>query len=41
MMLDEVDRRILNRLQEGFPITPQPFEAVAQELGHWWVRSTM
>ncbi len=31
--LDNTDRRILNRLQEGFPITPHPFADVAQELG--------
>ncbi|WP_457649332.1 Lrp/AsnC family transcriptional regulator [Profundibacter sp.] len=30
---DETDRRILNRLQEGFPITPRPFADVAAELG--------
>ncbi|MFU8778515.1 MAG: Lrp/AsnC family transcriptional regulator [Roseovarius sp.] len=33
MTLDENDRRILNRLQEGFPIVPEPFEAVGEELG--------
>ncbi|WP_428545047.1 Lrp/AsnC family transcriptional regulator [Profundibacter sp.] len=31
--LDDTDRRILNRLQEGFPITPHPFADVAAELG--------
>ena len=31
--LDDTDRRILNRLQEGFPITPRPFADVAAELG--------
>ncbi|WP_457645174.1 Lrp/AsnC family transcriptional regulator [Profundibacter sp.] len=31
--LDDTDRRILNRLQEGFPITPCPFADVAAELG--------
>jgi len=30
---DETDRRILNRLQEGFPISPRPFADVAAELG--------
>jgi len=30
---DETDRRILNRLQEGFPISPRPFANVAAELG--------
>lgn len=33
MTLDATDRRILNRLQEGFPIGPAPFRAVADELG--------
>jgi DNA-binding Lrp family transcriptional regulator len=31
--LDTTDRRILNRLQEGFPISPRPFLDVAEELG--------
>lgn len=31
-MLDEIDRLILNHLQEGFPIGPSPFESVADEL---------
>ncbi len=31
--LDDTDRRILNRLQEGFPISPRPFADVAAELG--------
>ncbi|SLN37534.1 hypothetical protein ROG8370_01540 [Roseovarius gaetbuli] len=31
--LDATDRLILNHLQEGFPIAPDPFEIVAQELG--------
>lgn len=30
--LDATDRRILNRLQEGFPLCPAPFAAVADEL---------
>jgi len=33
MTLDATDRLILNHLQEGFPITPDPFHVVAQELG--------
>ncbi|MCZ7675851.1 MAG: AsnC family transcriptional regulator [Roseovarius sp.] len=33
MNLDATDRAILNRLQEGFPIAPAPFAAVAGELG--------
>ena len=32
-MLDALDRAIINRLQDGFPIEPQPFHRVAQELG--------
>ncbi|WP_456388007.1 Lrp/AsnC family transcriptional regulator [Profundibacter sp.] len=31
--LDKLDRAILNRLQEGFPISPRPFLDVAIELG--------
>lgn len=31
--LDALDRRILNRLQDGFPISEHPFAEVAQELG--------
>ena len=31
--LDQTDCLILNRLQEGFPISPRPFLEVAQELG--------
>lgn len=30
--LDALDRRIVNRLQDGFPICPRPFAAVAAEL---------
>ncbi|WP_300547217.1 AsnC family transcriptional regulator [Roseovarius sp.] len=33
MTLDSIDRLILNHLQEGFPITPDPFLVVAQDLG--------
>lgn len=33
MSIDATDRAILNRLQEGFPIAPAPFAAVADELG--------
>lgn len=32
MTLDDTDRRILNHLQEGFPIAPDPFALVAAEL---------
>lgn len=31
--LDEVDRRIINQLQGGFPICERPFEAAARDLG--------
>ncbi len=31
--LDDVDRRIINRLQGGFPVCEHPFAAVAGELG--------
>lgn len=33
MTPDATDRRILNRLQDGFPIAPRPFALVAEELG--------
>ena len=33
MTPDATDRRILNRLQEGFPVAPDPFGTVARELG--------
>ena len=33
MTLDDTDRRILNRLQEGFPVAPAPFRIVANEIG--------
>jgi DNA-binding Lrp family transcriptional regulator len=31
--LDELDRAIVNRLQDGFPLDPNPFEIVACDLG--------
>lgn len=31
--LDDLDRAIVNRLQDGFPLEPNPFELVGQELG--------
>jgi len=31
--MDDTDRRILNRIQSDFPLTPRPFEMIAQELG--------
>lgn len=33
MTLSDIDRKIINRLQEGFPICPRPFQSVADELG--------
>ena len=33
MSLDATDRAILNHLQEGFPIAPDPFHQVARDLG--------
>ena len=32
-MMDAVDRAIVNRLQESFPIAERPYRAVAKELG--------
>ena len=31
--MDELDKTILNRIQTRFPLTPQPFAAIADELG--------
>ena len=31
--LDDIDRALVNRLQEGFPIASAPFEAVGASLG--------
>ena len=31
--MDSLDRAVINRLQDGFPITAQPFAEVAAELG--------
>ncbi|MBI9087415.1 MAG: AsnC family transcriptional regulator [Desulfobacterales bacterium] len=31
--MDDIDRRILNRIQSDFPIAERPFEAIAVELG--------
>ena len=33
MSLDATDRQILNALQDGFPICPDPFLKVARDLG--------
>jgi siroheme decarboxylase len=32
VVLDALDRRVLNRLQDGFPVCERPFAAVADEL---------
>lgn len=32
VQLDDLDRAIVNRLQDGFPLTPDPFAEVAGEL---------
>mgnify|MGYP001079147591 CR=1 FL=1 len=31
--MDDIDRKILNRIQSRFPITPRPFLTIADELG--------
>jgi DNA-binding Lrp family transcriptional regulator len=31
--MDDVDRAILNRIQSRFPLTPRPYQTVAEELG--------
>ena len=31
--MDEIDRAILNRLQDGFPICDRPYQAAAEEFG--------
>lgn len=31
--MDDTDRKILNRIQSNFPITPRPYLTIAQELG--------
>ncbi|MDQ2095135.1 Lrp/AsnC family transcriptional regulator [Rhodalgimonas zhirmunskyi] len=31
--LDETDRKLINRLQDGFPLTSHPFAGIAQEMG--------
>ncbi len=33
LQLDALDRRIINRLQDGLPLSPHPFADVAGELG--------
>lgn len=31
--MDDLDRRLINRLQRGLPLVPQPWDALANELG--------
>jgi siroheme decarboxylase len=31
--MDDIDRSLLNRLQDGLPVTRRPFDALAHELG--------
>ena len=31
--LDDLDRKIINRLQEGFPLVPNPFARAATQIG--------
>jgi DNA-binding Lrp family transcriptional regulator len=31
-LMDETDRRILNRIQSDFPVTARPYEAIGKEL---------
>ena len=33
LVLDEVDRRLINDFQSGFPLAPRPFAAIATRLG--------
>jgi len=33
MTLDDLDRRLLDRIQRDFPVEPRPFETLARELG--------
>ncbi|TRX02681.1 AsnC family transcriptional regulator [Candidatus Methylobacter oryzae] len=32
-MLDDIDRKIIQATQAGLPLTPQPYQAVAEQLG--------
>ena len=31
--MDEIDRRLVNRLQDGLPVSRRPFDGIARELG--------
>lgn len=32
-MIDDIDKRIINRIQSNFPVTAKPFHTIAQNLG--------
>ena len=32
VVLSELDKKLINLLQDGFPLTPRPFETVAQQI---------
>jgi DNA-binding Lrp family transcriptional regulator len=32
-LMDNMDRRLLNRIQSNFPISPRPYERIGEELG--------
>jgi DNA-binding Lrp family transcriptional regulator len=32
-LMDEVDRRLLSAVQDGFPITPRPFQSLGEDIG--------
>jgi DNA-binding Lrp family transcriptional regulator len=31
--MDEVDRRLLSAVQDGFPVTPRPFRSLGEDIG--------
>ncbi len=33
MLLDDIDKALLNRIQSDFPVTSRPFQEIAQEIG--------
>ena len=33
LLLNEIDRRLLDEYQHGFPLDPQPFASIAKQLG--------
>ena len=32
-MIDKIDRQIITATQAGLPLTPQPYQTIADELG--------